>query len=129
MNECATIFYEICFVYMSSHLKISGFSGDETVDGHHQDHDCQSCQDRRAYLQPQEHDGQADLQGAGPQQVDEVGHVVEALGVCRHQVHRFPHGRLFTSVVGDQQCLGTGKREAYVCDPFRKREIFLERPQ
>lgn len=37
------VLYNMKSVYMSTHLKISGFSGYKAVDGHHQNHDRQSC--------------------------------------------------------------------------------------
>lgn len=76
-----------CFIFVSlyqeqlNHLEAPGFGGQPAVDGHHQHHDQQTGQDRGTQLDPEEGDGQNDLQRTRPQQMDEVGDVVKSLGV------------------------------------------------
>ena len=102
-----------CLKCNSADLVKSGLCGEQHIHRRHQEHDSQSYQRRRSYFHPQENNGQEDLQRAGPSQVDEGCHIVEALGISWYHVHRFSNRRLFAVVITHHQCLGKRDKEGY----------------
>ena len=87
------------------HLELLADETGNKVEGKEQDHGPHTSQHRGPHGQPQECDGQYDLQWGRPDHVT-VGHELdEALGIHRHEVDNLSDCGVFTSATADLKSL------------------------
>ena len=94
-----------------THLESLAYGSNDKVDRDNQNHYSKASKDGWSQSEPQEYQGDDDLQRSGPDHVEVRSEVHEALGIHRHEVDYLSHCAGLASFVAQSKSLGRSQEE------------------